>query len=115
FQTTVGNSNQILRHRHTDWHAAIGFIGAMIFVGPPDTGADTLAGGDDEWIAKIVPTPGYATDPRRILTDYRNAFVKYFDRILDALGNLFFEHYPIDISLAFEFELRVPVRDLCNR
>ncbi len=114
FQTTVRNSDEVVRHGHTDLHSAIGFVGAVIFIGPPDTGADALAGGYDKVISKIVSSPGYAANPRRVFTHNRNAFVKDFDLVLNSFWKIFFKRYPVNISFAFEFELRRAVRDHCD-
>src|SRR6185503_15325391 len=93
---------------------AIGFVGAVIFVGPPDTRADSLAGGDDEMLSEIVAAPGYAADPRRVLTYDRHAFVEYFDLVFDSFWQLLVKHHPIDVSFTFELQLRVAVSDFCD-
>src|SRR6266516_1147493 len=114
FQAPVRNGNQILRHRYANLHAAIGFISAMIFVGPPDAGSNALTSGNDKRLSKIISSPGYPANPRWIPTDNRNAFVKYFDLVLYSFWNLLFKHYPVDISFSVIFELRVAMGDLCN-
>ena len=114
FQATVRNSNQVLRHRYANLHSAIGFISAMIFVGPPDTRPDSLTSGNDKRVSQVISAPGYPTNPRRIPTYNRNSFVKYFDLVLCSFWNILFKHYPVDISFSFKFELRVAVDNLCN-
>jgi hypothetical protein len=87
----------------------------VIFIGPPDTRANTLTGGDDEMLSEIVSSPGYATNPRRVLTYYWYAFVKYFNFVFDSFGELLVKYYPVDVSFTLEFQLRVAVSDFCNR
>src|SRR6185369_1705433 len=105
---------QILRHGHADLHATIGFVSAVIFVGPPDARADPLTGRDDEVVSKIVTSPRYPANPWWILTDDRNSFVSDFDFVFDSFSEFLFEHYPVDIAFAFEFELLVAVSDFCD-
>src|SRR5688572_32922878 len=62
-QTAIRNCDETLRRRHAGPHSAIGFVSTVVLVGPPDTGADTLTGGDDEVLAQIFAAPGDAADP----------------------------------------------------
>ena len=64
---------------------------AMIFIRPPDTRSDSLAGGDDEMLSEVISAPGYPADPRGIPTYNRDAFVKYLDLIFDAFWNILFK------------------------
>src|SRR6185503_18633141 len=86
----------------------------MILVGPPDTGADSLTGRDDKGLSEIISAPGYPTNPRRIPAYDRHSLVKNFNLVFDAFGKVLLKHYPIHVSFAFKFELRVAVHDLCN-
>src|SRR6185369_3680266 len=83
-QAAVGYGDEVLGHRDTDLHPAIGFVSAMIFVGPPDTRADALARSDDKRLAEIVSSPRDAANPRRIPAYHRDAFVKDFNLIFDS-------------------------------
>src|SRR5688572_13100444 len=105
FQAPIRNSRQVLRHRYADFHAAFGFLRAMIFVGPPDARANALTSGNDKMLSQVISAPGYPANPGWIPADHRNAFVKYFDLVFDAFGDLLFKHYPVDISFSFKFEL----------
>src|SRR5687768_5205133 len=98
----------------------------MIFVGPPDTRANALTSSNDKMLSKVISSPGYPANPGWIPAHHRNTFVKYFDLVFDAFGDLLFKHDPVDISFSFKFEftwhgrparesaLRVGVDDLGN-
>src|SRR5215208_3404227 len=83
-QAAIGNRNQAIGHGYTDLHSAIRFVRPVIFIGPPNARPDSLGGRDNEILSEIVSSPGYSTDPGRILTYHRNSFVKHFDRVFDS-------------------------------
>src|SRR5829696_7338600 len=104
FQAAVRNGDEVVGRRDTDLHAAIRFVRPVIFVGPPDARADALTSSDDKMLSEIVSSPGYATNPRWILTCHRNSFVEDFDYVFDSLRKILVKHHPVDISFAFEFQ-----------
>src|SRR4029079_4427485 len=110
-QTTVRNRRQVFRDGYIDVHSAVRFIVPMIFIRPPNTCSDSLAGSVNEILSEVISTPGNAAIPGRSSTYNRYAFVKYFNLIFHIFWNIFLKRYPIDISLTLKFQLRVTMSD----
>ena len=65
-QTPVRNIRQISRNVYTNFHSLVNFIIHMVFVGPPNTGSQTLTRGGDKWISIFIFFPSNPSIPRRI-------------------------------------------------
>ena len=78
-QTTVRNIRQVSRNVYTNFHSLVNFIIHMVFVGPPNTGSQTLTRGGDKWISIFIFFPSNPSIPRWIYSYFWFSAIKHHD------------------------------------
>src|SRR3546814_569978 len=71
----IGYVHQTVGNGYADEHA-VGFFGLVIFVGPPEAGAGSLAGNRYPWFAIFTCLPNKPTVPGRAVSRYRRPRIR---------------------------------------